>query len=103
MTGTQIHMSDIIGRCVVEGNLIVYRGVIIDHSSKNDRIFAFIDGLPKPARRALFSAHYGGGFIELAWRQNPPASVSGFLSEGQYISVLGERWWIRKSRLVPDE
>jgi hypothetical protein len=103
MTPTQIHMSDIIGRCVVEGNLIVYRGVIIDHSSKNDRIFEFIDGLSKPARRALFSAHYrGGGFLELMWRRNPPAALSAALSEGRCISVGGERWSITKSRLVPE-
>jgi hypothetical protein len=100
MTGTQTHLSEIIGRCVVEGSLIVYRGVIIDHTSRDDRVFAFIDGLSKPVRRALFSIHYYSGRIELAWRRNPPAAISAFLSEGQYASVHGERWRITKSRLL---
>jgi hypothetical protein len=103
MTGTQMHLSEILGRCVIEGDLIVYRGVIVDHSAKKDLVFTFIDGLPRPDRKALFSVRYrGGGFIELMWRRNPHAALSAVLSEGRAISVGGERWWVRKSRLVPE-
>jgi hypothetical protein len=102
MTGIQMHLSDVIGRCVVEGDLIVYRGIIVDHTLKNNRIFMFIDELPRAVRRALFSVHYaGGGRVELMWRLNPPASASAGYAEGQAVSVDTEQWRISRSRLVP--
>lgn len=78
----------------------LYSGVAVFYDEdKDDRIFDFLDTLPRKDILKLFACQEHEGGLFLIWRDNVPAKYA----EGKGFDICGDWWCVCKSSVVEAE